>query len=182
MSDRPFVEAEGAVPSAPSRSVAEEAARLASYLLLIAVSGGLYIVAGDLPASRWEPLGAGAFPRLVLGTLAFFCAIAAIDSARKLATRRRWAQPGAGVRAWLARHRLVLALFAGFGVYLAIIAELGFSLASFLFLLFAQVLLAPRRWQAWLTALVIAFVFSWGVNLLFAEDFEVFLPRGRLFR
>jgi putative tricarboxylic transport membrane protein len=182
MSDRPFIEAEGAVPSAPSRSVAEEAARLLSYLLLIALSGGLYLVARDLPASRWEPLGAGAFPKLVLGTLALFCAIAAVHSIRKLVTSSQWAEPGAGARAWLVRHRFVVILFAGFGIYLAAIAQLGFTLASFAFLLFAQVLLAPRRWQSWVIALAIAAIFSWGVNLLFAEVFDVFLPRGRLFR
>jgi putative tricarboxylic transport membrane protein len=182
MSDRPLIEREGAASAAPSRSVAEEAARLVSYLLLIALSVWLYVVAGDLPASRWEPLGAGAFPRLVLATLAFFCGIAAIHSLRKLATRASWAEPGQGARAWLARHRFVIALLTGFGVYLAIIAQLGFTLASFLFLLYAQALLAPRRWQSWAIALVIAVIFSWGVNFLFAEVFGIFLPRGRLFR
>ncbi|HEX2256238.1 MAG TPA: tripartite tricarboxylate transporter TctB family protein [Afifellaceae bacterium] len=182
MSDKPFIEAEGAVPAAPSRSVAEEAARLVSYLLLIALCGWLYVVAGDLPASRWEPLGAGAFPRLVVATLAFFCAVATIHSVRKLARSSQWAEPGAGARVWLARHRLVLALLVGFGVYLAVIAQLGFTLSSFLFLLFAQILLAPRTWQAWAVALAIAIVFSWGVNLLFAEVFQIFLPRGQLFR
>lgn len=179
MSDKPFIEAEGAVPAAPSRSVAEETARLFSYLLLIALCGGLYVAAGDLPASRWEPLGAGAFPKLVLATLALFCAIAAIESVR---TRSRWAEAGAGGRAWLARHRFVITLLAGFGIYLAFVAQLGFTLASFVFLLFAQIVLAPRRWQTWVIAVAIAAIFSYGINLLFAEVFQVFLPRGRLFR
>jgi putative tricarboxylic transport membrane protein len=182
MSDKASIEAEGAASAAPSRSVAEEAARLVSYLLLIALCGWLYVVAGDLPASRWEPLGAGAFPRLVVATLAVFCAIAALHSVRKLMTSSQWAEAGPGLRAWLAQHRLVLALFAGFGAYLAVIAQIGFVLSSFVFLLFAQLVLAPRTWRAWAVALVIAVAFSWGINFLFAEVFNIFLPRGRLFR
>jgi putative tricarboxylic transport membrane protein len=182
MSDKPFIEAEGAAQAAPSRTVAEEAARLLSYLLLIALSGGLYLAARDLPSSRWEPLGAGAFPKLVLATLAFFCAIAAAGSIHKLVTRSRWAVPAEGLPAWLTRHRFVLTLFAAFGLYLAFIAQVGFILASFGFLLLAQIVLAPRTWRSLVIAVAITAVFSYGVSLLFAEVFEVFLPRGQLFR
>lgn len=181
MSDKPFIEAEGAAPAAPSRSLAEEVARFSSYLFLIGVSGALYLTAGDLPKSRWEPLGAGAFPKLVLAALAALCAIAAFHSGRKLIRRSQWAERGRGTRSWLLRHRFVGILFGLFGIYLAVIAGVGFTIASFLFLLAAQLILAPRTWQTWAIAVLVAIVFSYGINLLFAEVFNVFLPRGRLF-
>jgi len=57
---------------------------------------------------------------------------------------------------------------------------LGFSIATFLFLLVAQLIAAPRDRRTIVTALLVAVVFSFGLNWLFAEGFTVFLPRGLL--
>ncbi len=157
-----------------------EVARLVSYLVLIAAALALFVAAGDLPSSRWEPLGAGAFPRLVLGVLAGLGVLAALDAARRIARGGGGAR-SPDVAAWLRRHRLVLALFVLFAAYLASMQALGFPLATFAFLLLAQLLLAPATWTARAVVLVIAIVFSFGLNALFAEVFRVFLPRGGLF-
>ena len=155
-----------------------EVARLVSYLVLVAAAIALFVVAGDLPSSRWEPLGAGAFPRLVLGVLAGLGTLAALDAVRRVA--RGGGHPP-DLAAWLKRHRLVLALFVLFAAYLALMRPLGFPLATFAFLLLAQLLLAPATWTARAVVLVVAIVFSFGLNALFAEVFRVFLPRGGLF-
>ena len=155
-----------------------EVARLVSYLVLIAAALVLFVVAGDLPSSRWEPLGAGAFPRLVLGVLAGLGVLAALDAARRVA---RGGGRSPEIAAWLKRHRLVLALFVLFAAYLASMQPLGFPLATFAFLLLAQLLLAPATWAARAVVLVVALVFSFGLDALFAEVFRVFLPRGGLF-
>ncbi len=48
---------------------AGEVARLLSYIALLAVSAGLFLEARTIPTSRFEVLGAGAFPMLVHGVL-----------------------------------------------------------------------------------------------------------------
>ncbi len=164
----------------PGAEAADEVARLVSYLLLLLAAFGLYIVAGDLPNSKWEPLGAGAFPKLVLGLLAALCLAAIGLSLRRLARLGLPGGWGARSREWLVAHRLVIFVFAAFGIYLVALRDLGFGLATFGFLLAAQLVVAPRNRRSALTALVVAVVFSFGLNWLFAEVFLVFLPRGWL--
>jgi uncharacterized membrane protein YraQ (UPF0718 family) len=62
--------------------------------------------------------------------------------------------------------------------YLLAIPLLGFSIASLIFLLGLQVILMPRTVKSIVIATIIALVFSYGLNWLFAEVFNVFLPRG----
>lgn len=152
--------------------------QLVSYAAILAVAVWLFWAAGDLPASRWEPLGAGTFPRLVLGTLALLAATALV---REL---RLWRRQGARLRfgLWpaLVRSRLVVAVLAFFFVYVALLPQLGFALASFSFLLATQAVLGPKTPRALAIMVVVALGFSFGLNWLFAEAFNVFLPRGRL--
>lgn len=171
---------QGAAASDPAAVAAGEIARLVSYAVLLAVAVWGYVAAGDLPSSKWEPLGAGAFPRLVLALLGTLCAAAIALSLRRLA---RLGVPGAWPargRDWIAAHRLVIFVFACFGIYLLALRPLGFSIATFGFLLAAQLIVAPRSRRSAVTALVIALVSSFGLNWLFAEVFLVFLPRGLL--
>ncbi|MBJ3778790.1 tripartite tricarboxylate transporter TctB family protein [Acuticoccus mangrovi] len=172
----------GPAPSdaAPAGEVAAERARLVSYVVLFAAAAGLYVVSLSLPTSRWEPLGAGSFPRLVMVALGALSLVAALGSVRKL--RRLGAAPAANplVAAFFARHRVVVAVFAAFAVYLALLRPLGFAVATFLFLLAAQLLIARWSWRGLALAIVVAAVFSFGLNFLFATVFMVFLPRGIL--
>ena len=64
--------------------------------------------------------------------------------------------------------------------YLLVIPVLGFSIASLIFLFVLQVILMPRTPKSIALAAVVAVVFSFGLNWLFAEMFTVFLPRGVL--
>lgn len=159
------------------REEAGEVARLISYAAILAVSIFLFFDARGLPTSRWEVLGAGAFPQLVFGLLSALSGLAIVGSLRKLslAGARGFAAAAAG---WLRRRYLVPVIAACFGGYLLAIPQVGFSVATFVFLLATQLVLAPRRWTSFLLALVVALLFSFGLNALFAEVFNVFLPRG----
>jgi len=157
-------------------------ARLTLDVALALGAIGLFVNAAGLPASRWEPLGAGSFPQLVFGLLALLAAFSAIGSIRQLLGdsaaldgRQLRALPGR----WLRERYLVVALFVLFGGYIAAVPRWGFSLATFGFMLAASFLLAPRTLRAWVIAVVLSLVFSFGLNLLFAEVFNVFLPRAR---
>lgn len=159
------------------REEAGEVARLISYAAILAVSIFLFFDARGLPTSRWEVLGAGAFPQLVFGLLSALSGLAIVGSLRKLsiAGASGFAAAAAG---WLRRRYLVPVIAACFGGYLLAIPQVGFSVATFVFLLATQLVLAPRRWTSFLLALVVALLFSFGLNALFAEVFNVFLPRG----
>ena len=159
------------------RKEAGEVARLISYAVLLVGAVLLYFEATGLPTSRWEVLGAGAFPKLVLGALAILSLVAIVDSVGKLRAAG-WPGFGWAVLWWVRARRLVIFLFVLFAVYLWAIPWLGFNIATFLFLLAGQALLAPRTWFAAGVGLVIAVLFSFGMNWLFADVFLVFLPRG----
>ncbi|MGP1253137.1 MAG: tripartite tricarboxylate transporter TctB family protein [Kiloniellales bacterium] len=159
------------------REEAGEVARLISYVVILAVSVFLFFDARGLPTSRWEVLGAGAFPQLVFGLLSALSGLAIVGSLRKLSLAGVRGFAGAAAD-WLRRRYLVLVMAACFGIYLLAIPRFGFSVATFVFLLVTQLVLAPRRWTSFLLALVIALLFSFGLNALFAEVFNVFLPRG----
>ncbi len=160
-------------------SQAAELSRLISYLIIAAIAAYLFFEAGSLPASRWEPLGAGSFPRLVFGLLVALCLTASLGSVRKLLGTSELSSYGAEIVRWIRQRRLVVLVFSLFAVYLIVIPMLGFALASFGFLLATMLLLAPRTPRSWLIAAVLAVIFSYGLAALFADAFNVFLPRAR---
>ncbi|WP_417695106.1 tripartite tricarboxylate transporter TctB family protein [Roseibium sp.] len=156
---------------------AGEIARFLSYLAILAASVVLFVSAGTIPSSRFETLGAGAFPRFVYGAICLVAVIAIADGLRKI-SRNSWAHFGAETFAWAKRSRLVFVCLAAFAIYIVALPILGFSIASFIFVLSLQIILMPRRPVSILVAIVVALTFSFGLNWLFAEVFTVFLPRG----
>ncbi|MEM9781952.1 MAG: tripartite tricarboxylate transporter TctB family protein, partial [Pseudomonadota bacterium] len=156
---------------------AVEAARLVSYGVIAAVSLVLFVEAGSLPASRWEPLGAGAFPRLVCGALIVLCLISAATTLRRMGGFAVFHGFGAATADWAARRRLVFVVLGLFALHLATVATLGFALSAFLFVLATALLLAPFSLRTLGIALAVAAAFSFGLDALFREVFDVFLPR-----
>ncbi|ETX30929.1 tripartite tricarboxylate transporter TctB family protein [Roseivivax isoporae] len=155
-----------------------EVARLISYVALLAVSAGLFAEAWAIPVSRFETLGAGAFPMLVHGVLMLLLAGAAIGSLRRLPAGA-WTAFAAAAGHWVRTRRLVIVVFACLALYLATMPVVGYPLATLAFLAVLQVTLAPKTRTAIAISLVLALLFSFGLNWLFAEVFNVFLPRGR---
>lgn len=156
-----------------------EVSRLISYVLIAGVAAFLFRDAGSLPASRWEPLGAGSFPRLVFGLLVVLCVAASAGSLRKLVGTSVWSNYRASAFNWLKHRYLVVLMFGWFALYLALTPSIGFAHASFGFLILSMLSLAPRTLKALMIGLVLALVFSYGLNIFFAEVFNVFLPRAR---
>lgn len=155
-----------------------ETLRLVSYIVIGLVSAFFFVESGSLPASRWEPLGAGSFPRIICGAMIVLCAVAAVVTGRNLRKAGVSANLGAALPGWAYNGRLAILLFILFAGYLAIIRPLGFAVATFVFLLAAYLLLAPRTARAAVIGVLLAAVFSFGLNWLFAEVFNVFLPRA----
>ncbi len=156
---------------------AGETARLLSYIAILFASGGLFVSAFAIPASRFERLGAGAFPKIVFAGLMLMSLVAVIDALRKI-PRTAYSRFIGETVSWVRRRHLVFVVLAALGTYIVALPFLGFSIASFLFILGLELVLMPRGWVTILIALAVAIVFSFGLNLLFAEVFDVFLPRG----
>ena len=154
-----------------------EIARLLSYVALLAASVGLFIEATTIPTSRFEALGAGAFPMLVHACLILLLVTAIIGSLRKLPASA-YGRFGAEAMGWLKARRLVLFLFLCLAVFVAGIPVIGYPVAAFLFLIVLQVTYAPKTRVTIGIAVLLALIFSFGLNWLFAEVFNVFLPRG----
>lgn len=156
-----------------------EGMRLVSYLIICLASAGLFISAGTIPTSRWEVLGAGAYPQLVFGGLAVMTFFTAVTSLRKFGLSMFPAIATDAVL-WLRSRHLVIWMFILFGAYILTIPLTGFQIATFAFLMASQLLLAPWTPRSFALIVAIAVIFSFGLNYLFAEVFNVFLPRGRL--
>jgi hypothetical protein len=154
-----------------------EIARLLSYVALLAVSLGLFFEARAIPTSRFEVLGAGAFPMLVHACLSLLLIGSIVGSVRKLPAGA-YARFASEAVAWIKARRLVFLLFACLFVYVLSMPVVGYPVATFVFLLVLQITFAPKTRMAIGIALILALIFSFGLNWLFAEVFNVFLPRG----
>lgn len=154
-----------------------EIARLLSYVALLAVSAGLFLEAMGIPTSRFEVLGAGAFPMLVHGVLILLLLSAIAGSVRRIPAAA-YGRFGAQVAAWARARRLVFVVFICLGLYIGTMPIVGYPIATLVFLAVLQATLAPKTVTSFAIALVLAVVFSFGLNWLFAEVFNVFLPRG----
>lgn len=156
---------------------AGEIARLLSYIILLLASIGLFFVAASIPTSRFETLGAGAFPKIVFVAIGLLAAVAIVDALRRI-PGRAYGRFAAETVLWTRRRYLVIISLAALALYILAIPIAGFSIASFVFIFALQVILMPRRLKSMVLAFIIAMIFSIGLNWLFAEVFTVFLPRG----
>ncbi len=77
-------------------------------------------------------------------------------------------------------YRLVAAVFAVFGLYVALLPYLGFRIATLAFVAGLQSTLEPPRgWKGWLIVAVTAAAITVVAYLVFERYLLVLLPRGR---
>ncbi|GHB20629.1 tripartite tricarboxylate transporter TctB family protein [Salinicola rhizosphaerae] len=145
---------------------------------LAALFSALFVQAGELPSSMWEPLGAGSFPRLVLGALVVFNLALIVQSIGLY--RRAPQQRSVGFARWCHERRLAFGTLFAFAIYALTMPWIGFMLASLAFLLTVQWLLGARHGRRLVVAIVVAIVFSVGLYALFSHVFLISLPKGRL--
>lgn len=152
-------------------------ARLVTYIALFAVSARLFLEATGIPTSRFEVLGAGAFPMLVHGILMGLLASSILRSLRTIPTTAYSRFPAVAFQ-WARERRLVFVTFATLAIYLMAMPVIGYPLATLGFLLVLTATLAPKTPTAMAIVVILSLLFSFGLNWLFAEVFNVFLPRG----
>ncbi|MBS0336933.1 MAG: tripartite tricarboxylate transporter TctB family protein [Proteobacteria bacterium] len=146
-------------------------------LVFLALSLFLLALTRGLPESTMVPVGAGFYPRIVLGIMAVLSAIMLVRDLRaRGGARAPAAAPaqGAGLN-----YRLVAITFGLFGFYVALLPGLGFRIATFLFVLVLQpVLDPPPGWRRWALVFVVALATALFTHLVFEHYLSVLLPRG----
>jgi hypothetical protein len=144
-------------------------------LVILTACAVLWWLTLGLRANPLVPIGPAFYPRIVIGLAAVFAALVVL--ADVLARRRARAPAPAGPRA---NYALVIASFAAFGVYAALLPSLGFRVATFLYVMAAAALFArPRGTGAWLKIAVLALLTATIVFFVFERYLLVLLPRGR---
>lgn len=136
---------------------------LAGSLALLALTPGL-------PQPALVPIGPAFYPRILLTISAGLAAALLVADLRR--PRRAPLAP--------ARHRLVLATFAIFAAYVALLPYLGYRVATFLFVGGLQAALESPRGRRWALVLIVAFLTTAATYWVFERYLHVLLPRGRL--
>ena len=128
-----------------------------------------------IPHPPFVPLGPAFYPRVVLLT---FLALSLLLLVSGLRAGRPAAR--ADVTEWVARHRLVLATFALFGLYVFAMPRLGYLLSTMLFTAAMQWLLGRRGVRRLPGVAAVAVGTALVTWLVFERYLYVLLPRGTL--
>jgi putative tricarboxylic transport membrane protein len=145
--------------------------------LCFGLSLGMLYLAQGLPKSPLVPIGPDFYPRLVLMvTAALSLGLIAADAVR---SRRR--TPGGEAPGALPRnYRLVLLTFLVFGIYVGLLPQLGYRVATLAFVAALQILLdPPKTGGRWVAVAAVALGTTAITYIVFEQYLSVLLPRGR---
>ena len=148
-------------------------------LVCLAVSIWLLLLTRGLPPAIMVPIGPAFYPRVVLLILALLSLILIGLDLLAGAQRRAATAAAPEVAAPRANYLLVLATFVEFGLYIALLPELGFRIATFFFVLALQLTLEwPQSWKRWALAVIVAVATPLACHLVFEDYLSVILLRG----
>src|SRR5687767_2554609 len=140
---------------------------------LVCLAGSLLLlwVSRALPQPALVPIGPGFYPRILFGVTAVLSAALVVTD---LMRRDRPVTPPA-------KYRLVLITFAIFTAYVFALPQLGYRVATLLFVGVLQAALdPPRTVRAWIVLAALAFGAMLLTYYVFEFYLQVLLPRGRL--
>ena len=144
-------------------------------IFLLLVCGGLAVASLEIREPDYGVLSPAAWPRVIVGVLAFLSLIYLIQSLRQGPDAQNPDAPK-GAAQFLAYWRNVIWCFVLFGVYLLVVPYLGMLIggAAFVFCLLS----ALGGFRNWILHLLIAGIAVGGMWLLFTHGLGVILPRG----
>jgi hypothetical protein len=148
-------------------------------LVCLVISIWLLLLTRGLPPAIMVPIGPAFYPRVVLLIMVELSVVLIGLDVLTAAQRRAATAAAPEVAAPRPNYLLVLATFLVFGLYIALLPELGFRIATFVFVLALQVTLEwPQSWKRWALAVIIAVATSLVCHLVFEDYLSVILPRG----
>ncbi|MGQ0550746.1 MAG: tripartite tricarboxylate transporter TctB family protein [Armatimonadota bacterium] len=154
-------------------------------LLLLALSGWLYLHTRGIPRPPFVPLGPEFYPQLLLGIVAVLSAALVITDLRGRRVRRsrgpavEVCTPGApGV--WLRQQHSILLIYLLFGAYAALMPVLGFRATTAGFVALLVWLLGQRTLRQIPIALITGLATALLTHAVFEGYLRILLPRGRL--
>jgi hypothetical protein len=145
-----------------------------SGLAVLAASLVLFALTLDLKDNPLVPVGPGFYPRIVLALTAVLSLGLLISDvlARKRSPKEQPKQKF--------NYRLVAISFGVFGLYCVALPGLGFRIATFVYVVVANAVLAPPRGlKGWAGTLVLGLATAFVTWLVFERYLSVLLPRGR---
>jgi len=146
-------------------------------LIGLAVSLALLPFAFGLPKLPIVPIGPGFYPAIVLVFMAVVCALLVLQD---VAAQRLGAPAAEAGEPPRRAYGLVLAAFLIVGAYIALLPQLGFRIATALFVaVFQFVIERPATVRQWAILMAIAVATSAVTYFVFDQYLSVLLPRGR---
>lgn len=154
-------------------------------LLLLALSGWLYLHTRGIPRPPFVPLGPEFYPQLLLGIVAALSAALVITDLRR--RRARLSRDAAvesrtagALAAWLRQQRSILWIYLLFGAYAALMPVLGFRAATAGFVALLVWLLGEKTVRQVPVALITGLATALLTHVVFESYLRILLPRGRL--
>ena len=139
-------------------------------LAVLIASLVLFWLTLGLKDSPLVPIGPGFYPRIVLGITAVLAAWLVLGDLRSKPPPRQ---------AQAVNYRMVVVMFAVFGVYVVALPHLGFRIATFLYVVAANALLdVPRGARGWARTALVALLTAAATYYVFEHYLTVLLPRG----
>lgn len=161
-------------------------------LICLGASLGLLALTRGLPQPALVPIGPGFYPRILLVIMValslMLLAAALLRTRRETLTRGERTStaatsPSRSGRAPVVEprrnYRLVAITFLVFGAYVGLLPELGYRIATLLFVAALQAVLAPPRGRRWIRVITVAGLTAFVTHLVFERYLSVLLPRGR---
>lgn len=148
-------------------------------VLFLLLSIFIFWQTGRLSASRYDPLGAAGFPRLIVIFMGVLAVILIIKKLRVFDKGDIKFEFKKIVKA----NRLVLLTLLNFLLYILFMRYIGFRIATFLFLFGTQYLIGPgaKTRKTYLTITAVAIFISLGSFYFFQNYLGVIFPTGLLF-
>jgi putative tricarboxylic transport membrane protein len=145
-------------------------------LAMLVFVGIMLVETGNIkPPTSWQPYGSALFPRILLGVIALLATLILLKSLYEGTPQR--SQPRRTFLQWLQHNRAVLALFAMFGLYAALLPVVGYLIATLGFMVASlALLLGVDSWKKWALNLAVSFTLAPLVYVIFRFGLKVWLP------
>ncbi|HKL12207.1 MAG TPA: tripartite tricarboxylate transporter TctB family protein [Halanaerobiales bacterium] len=146
-------------------------------ILFLILSLIIFLQAGNLPDSSYEPLGPAGFPRIIVLAMGILAIFLIVKKIKKI----DFSQASFDFKNIFKKYKLIFITLINFLFYILIMRYIGFRISTFIFVFVTQLLLGPRKEKKYLVVGAIALVISLGSYYFFQNYLGVIFPAGIFF-